>query len=211
MQAQVGNIFPTLGNDDESMRTDGGENDNNHADPVVSAIMPFRPDEGNQIGERDSSEVEHPEGGWEEEEEEEEEENGLDKRTDKPRMQALRKQAQQGSTKKRRAPRREPPKKRMKTNPETSYEAAEMQARALESTRALELSLADLPDLPHGIIEPHAVYLMLQDRCQHQPEEDLRLLNETLFPDWFTFSRRPVTGRRANNQTTNGVAHTKPH
>jgi len=190
--AQLGNIFPILGDDDESMRTDDGESDKNHPDPIVSVDIPFRPDEGNQIGEKYSSEVEHPEGGEEEEEGEEGEEEGegegdeedeyeLDERTNNPRIQALKKQAQQGANKKRHAPNREPSKKRMKTNPKTSYEAAETQVRALDSTRALELSLADLPELPHGTIEPHTVYLMLQDRCQHQPEEDLRLLTKLFF------------------------------
>ncbi|KAK5042876.1 hypothetical protein LTR84_012420 [Exophiala bonariae] len=194
-QAQLGNIFPILGDDDESMRTDDGENDKNHSDPTVSADILFRPEEGNQGGEEYSSEVEHSEeveeeeqpqekekeegGGVEEEEEmeeedEEEDEDELDKRNDNSRMQASKKQAQQGASKKRHAPSRKPPKKRTKTNPET-------QVRALDSTRTLELSLGDLPELPRGTIEPHAVYLMLRGRCQHHPEEDLRLLTKLFF------------------------------
>lgn len=97
--AQLGNIFPILGDDDESMRIDDGESDTNHPDPIISADIPFRPDEGNQRAEEYSSEVEHPQEGEEEEEAEEKEKEGeeegeLDKRNDNPRMQALKKQAQ---------------------------------------------------------------------------------------------------------------------
>ena len=232
-QSQSGSIFPMLEDDDQCMRTGDEKSDKNHPDPIVSADIPFRPEEGNQGGEEYSSEVEHSEGveeeaqpqekekegGVEEEDEEEEDdddddeedEDELDKHNDNSHIQALKKQAQQGASKKRHAPSRKPPKKRMKTNPET-------QVRALDSTRMLELSLADLPELPRGTIEPHAVYLMLQNRCQHQPEEDLRLLTKLFFligsppavaqlQDAVLTIRRQMVSRTQNSTSMAHISH----
>ena len=59
--------------------------------------------------------------------------------------------------------------------------AAEKQSQALDPTRVPGLSLADIPTLPPGTIQPHTVYAMLQKRCSKSAHEDILFLTKLFF------------------------------
>lgn len=86
---------------------------------------------------------------------------------------------------KRRAKGGNPVSKRTKLSSSKSYlsrdRAAEKQSQALDPTRVPGLSLADIPTLPQGTIQPHTVYAMLQKHCPKSAHEDILFLTKLFF------------------------------